>query len=80
VQNEVATEELAGNVVKALGKSKFAALMRNHGAVCIGKDFEDVFTVSDLLEESAITIGFGTLLGGLIIYDKLEYTPVPPQK
>jgi L-fuculose-phosphate aldolase len=70
-----ATEELAGNVVKALGKNNFAALMRNHGAVCIGKDFEEAFTVSDFLEKSAKTVLFGTLLGGLITHNKLEYTP-----
>jgi len=29
---EVATDELANNVIKALGKNKFAAIMRNHGA------------------------------------------------
>ena len=72
---EVATEELAGNVIKALGKNNFAALLRNHGAVCIGRDFEEAFTVSDFLEKSAETVLFGSLLGGLITYNKLEYTP-----
>ena len=72
---EVATEELAGNVIKALGKNNFAALMRNHGAVCIGRDFEEAFTVSDFLEKSAKTVLFGNLLGGLIAHNKLEYTP-----
>ena len=72
---EVATEELASNVVNALGRNKFAALMRNHGAVCIGKNFEEAFTVSDFLEKSAKTVLFGKLLGGVIAHDKLEYTP-----
>jgi len=72
---EVATEELAKNVIKALGKNNFAALMRNHGAVCIGRDFEEAFTVSDFLEKSAKTVLFGSLLGGLIAHNKLKYTP-----
>ena len=72
---EVATEELGENIRKALGKNKFAALMRNHGAVCIGRDFEEAFNVSDFLEKSAKTIIFGKLLGGVIAHDKLEYSP-----
>ena len=72
---EVATKELADNVLKALGKNKFAALMRNHGSVCIGKDFEEAFNVSDFLEKSAKTVLHGHLLGGVIAYNKLEYSP-----
>jgi len=72
---EVATDELANNVIKALGKNKFAAIMRNHGAVCVGKDFEQAFTVSDFLEKSAKTIIFGHLLGKIISHSKIEYTP-----
>lgn len=72
---EVATEELAKNVIEALSKNNFAALMRNHGAVCIGRDFEEAFTVSDFLEKNAKTVLFGNLLGGLIDHNKFEYTP-----
>jgi len=72
---EVATEELGNNVVKALGKNKFAALMRNHGAVCIGKNFEEAFNSSNFLEKSAQTVLFGNLLGGIIAHDKLKYWP-----
>ena len=72
---EVATEELAKNVIKALSKNNFAALMRNHGAVCIGRDFEDAFTVSDFLEKSSKTVLFVILLGFLIDHNKLEYKP-----
>lgn len=72
---EVATEELGKNVVNALGKNKLAALMRNHGTVCIGKNLEEAFNTSDFLEKSAKTVLFGHLLGGLIAYDKLKYWP-----
>ena len=63
---KVGSEELAVNIVRALGTNKMAALMQNHGAVCIGKDFEEAFIVSDFLEKCAQTILFGNLLGGLV--------------
>jgi len=72
---EVGTEELGQNVVAALGTTKFAALIRNHGAVCIGTDFDNAFNTSNFLEKSAQTVVFGTLMGGVIAHDKLEYTP-----
>ena len=72
---EVGTEKLGNNVVKALGKNKFVALMRNHGAVCIGKNFEEAFNVSYFLEKNAKTVLFGNLLGGAISYNKIEYSP-----
>ena len=72
---EVATEKLQNNIVKALGKNKFAALMRNHGAVCVEKNFEEAFNVSDFLEKNAKAVLFGNLLGGVISYDKIEYSP-----
>lgn len=64
---KVASEQLAQNVVKALGKNKMAALMRNHGAVCVGKDFEEAFIVSDFLEKGAQVALFGNILGKLIV-------------
>lgn len=44
--------ELAQNVVEALGTSQ-AVLMANHGAVCVGKDMNECFKVSTVLETSA---------------------------
>lgn len=63
---KVGSIELAENVVKALGKDKMAALMRNHGAVCVGRDFEEAFIVADFLEKSAQTTILGNTLGALI--------------
>lgn len=71
----VGTKELGENVVKALGKDKLAALMRNHGAVCIGKNLEAAFNTSNFLEKGAQTVLFGYLLGGLIVPDELKYWP-----
>jgi L-ribulose-5-phosphate 4-epimerase len=72
---EVGTEELGQNVVAALGKNKFAAIIQNHGAVCVGTDFDNAFNASDFLEKSAQTVVFGNLMGGVIARDKIEYTP-----
>lgn len=44
------TKKLSSETVKAAGNSK-CALMANHGAVCIGRDIEEAFTVSKTLEK-----------------------------
>jgi len=62
----VGSDELAANIVEALGKDKYAALMMNHGAVCVGKNFEEAFIVSDFLEKGAQTALLGSLMGELI--------------
>jgi len=63
---KVGSDELAANIVKALGKNKYAALMMNHGAVCLGGTFEEAFIVSDFLEKGAKVALLGTILGPLI--------------
>jgi ribulose-5-phosphate 4-epimerase/fuculose-1-phosphate aldolase len=40
--------------------------MMNHGAVCVGKNFEEAFIVSDFLEKGAQTALLGSLLGDWI--------------
>lgn len=56
------TEELADNVIRALGDGA-ACLMANHGAVCVGKDMDAAFRVCTVLEmtakiyQKALTIG-----------------------
>ena len=62
----VGSDEIARNIVKALGKDKNAALMMNHGAVCLGGNFEEAYIVSDFLEKGAKTALLGSLLGELI--------------
>lgn len=64
---KVGSTKLAMNIIKALGNDKMAALMRNHGAVCIGKDLEEAFIVSDFLEKGAQTTLLGSILGELIV-------------
>ncbi len=43
------TSKLTGETVKVL-RGGLCALMANHGAVCLGRDIEEAFTVSSVLE------------------------------
>lgn len=65
----VGSEKLANNIVKALGKDKNCALMRNHGAVAVGPTMEEAMLNAIFLEKGAQTCLFGYLLGGLIEVD-----------
>jgi L-fuculose-phosphate aldolase len=59
----IATQELGDNVVAALGKRSKAALMANHGAVCIGTSLDEAFLVATLLEKVSMQVAFGKLIG-----------------
>ena len=46
------TGTLKKNVVKALERSDSkAVIMKNHGAVCLGKDYDDAFAVANAVED-----------------------------
>ena len=47
------SQELADECVKALGDKAMACLLRSHGAVCLGKDLEQAFGNSTVLEATA---------------------------
>ena len=49
--------------VKAL-RGRMAALLANHGAVCVGRDLEEAFTVCLLLEKACKTFIEAEFLGG----------------
>jgi L-fuculose-phosphate aldolase len=66
---KVGSSLLAENIVRALGTDKKAALMRNHGAVALGKDLKEAFIVSDFLEKQAMVAVRAASLGGLIPVD-----------
>lgn len=44
------SQELADAVVRALGTTSNAAMMRNHGLVCLGADMDAAFKVSTVVE------------------------------
>ena len=56
------TEELATYAVEALG-DRNAALIANHGAVCVGESIEKAFLVAEVLEKAAQAILYATLIG-----------------
>ncbi len=64
---KVGSQELANNIVTALGKHKMAALMQNHGAVALGVTLEEAFIASDFLEKGAQVAILGAGLGQLIV-------------
>ncbi len=57
------TEKFAKHAVKAL-KGRQAALLANHGAVCIGRDLNEAFTVAQVLEKACKAFIEAEFLGG----------------
>lgn len=55
--------QLVTNVIHAL-EGRMAALMANHGAVCIGRNIEEAFVVSKILEKAAKAYIEASFLGG----------------
>jgi L-fuculose-phosphate aldolase len=47
------TEELAGYVSEALGESRNACLLQNHGTITVGENPEQAFSRTVVLEEMA---------------------------
>jgi L-fuculose-phosphate aldolase len=60
----VATHEVALEAVKAIGTRSKAALLPSHGAVCVGKNFEEAFHAAEMVERAARQATFIRLLGG----------------
>jgi len=57
------TEKFAQGAIKAL-KGRQAALLANHGAVCVGRSLEEAFTVSEVLEKACKAFIEAEFLGG----------------
>lgn len=65
------TKKIAKKTVKAL-KGRNAALMANHGAVCIGRDLEEAFVVCQVLEKACKAFIEAEFLGGAKSINKFE--------
>lgn len=63
VYAQIASEELGASVVDALGTRSKAALMANHGAVCIGVSLDEAFLVATLLEKLSLQVVMGKMIG-----------------
>ncbi len=57
------TGKIVKGTLKAL-KGRMAALMANHGAVCIGRDMEEAFVVAQVLEKACKAFIEAEFLGG----------------
>lgn len=65
------TKWIARKVIKAL-KGRNAALMANHGAVCVGRDLEEAFVVCQVLEKACKAFIEAEFLGGAKSINKFE--------
>lgn len=66
------SQELADNCVKALGDKAMACLLKSHGAVCLGKDLEQAFGNSTVLEATAQIYSIIRSMGG-------KFQPISPE-
>jgi L-fuculose-phosphate aldolase len=65
------TKKIVRLTVKAL-KGRMAALMANHGAVCIGRDLSEAFVVCQVLEKACKAFIEAEFLGGAKSINKFE--------
>ena len=65
------TKKIVKATVKAL-KGRYAALMANHGAVCIGRDMREAFVVCQVLEKGCKAFIEAEFLGGAKHISKFE--------
>jgi len=56
-------------IVEALGAERKSALMCNHGAVVLGKDLQDAFTLADYMEHAALVAIMAKSVGRLKLLD-----------
>jgi L-fuculose-phosphate aldolase len=65
------TNKIVKETVKAL-KGRNAALMANHGAVCVGRDLDEAFVVCQVLEKGCKAFIEAEFLGGAKHINKFE--------
>ena len=65
------TSKIAKKTMKAL-KGRNAALMANHGAVCLGRSMDEAFTTCEVLEKSCKAFIEAESLGGAKSINKFE--------
>ena len=65
------TKKITKKTVKAL-RGRNAALMANHGAVCVGRDLEEAFVVCQVLEKACKAFIEAEFLGGAKSINKFE--------
>lgn len=65
------TDKIVENTIIAL-ENRMAALMANHGAICLGRDIEEAFVVSQVLEKACKAFIEASFLGGAKSLNKFD--------
>ena len=65
------TKKIVKTTIKAL-RGRNAALMANHGAICIGRDMKEAFVVCQVLEKACKAFIEAEFLGGAKGISKFE--------
>ena len=65
------TRKMNKVILKALS-GRMACLLANHGAVCIGRDLDEAFLVSQVLEKACRVFIEAEFLGGAKSINKVE--------
>ncbi|MGW8317317.1 MAG: class II aldolase/adducin family protein [Bacteroidales bacterium] len=65
------TRKITKNTVRAL-RGRKAALMANHGAVCVGRDLDEAFVVCQILEKACRAFIEAEFLGGARSINRFE--------
>ena len=65
------TDQLAANIVSALGDKRKAVLMASHGSIVFGADMHEAFNLCEAVEKAAMTLILAKLYG--------KVTPLPPR-
>jgi L-fuculose-phosphate aldolase len=65
------TKKIVRKTLKAL-KGRYAALMANHGALCVGRSMEEAFIVAQVLEKTCKAFIEAEFLGGAKGINKFE--------
>lgn len=62
---------MINNTIKALDE-RFAALLANHGVICIGRDMDEAVLVCEVLEKGCQAFIHAKVIGGIQPIDKAE--------
>jgi len=62
----IGTQELADNVVKALGNEGLGVLLSNHGSLCVGGSVAEALFRCEMLEEFAKVALLSQVIGGAV--------------
>lgn len=65
------TKKIVKKTMKAL-KGRYAALMANHGAICVGRNMEEAFIVAQVLEKTCKAFIEAEFLGGAKEINRFE--------